>query len=59
MTLEFHCADVGVACSKVTKAESEEDLVAKVADHAEKKHGVQLNATLIDYAVSKVRQSGS
>lgn len=56
MTLEFHCADVGVACKKVTKAESKDELVAKVAEHARQKHGVELNATLVDYAVTQVRE---
>jgi predicted small metal-binding protein len=57
MTLEFHCADVGVACGRVTRADSKDELVAKVAEHARDKHGVELNQTLVDYAVTKVRQS--
>lgn len=55
MAVEFHCADVGVACGKVTRAENAEDLVVAVAAHAQSKHGVELNETLIDYAVTKVR----
>ncbi|MBA3782269.1 MAG: DUF1059 domain-containing protein [Nocardioides sp.] len=55
MSVAFACADVGVACSTVTRAESAEDLVAAVAEHARMKHGVELNSTLIDYAVTKVR----
>ncbi len=58
MALEFHCSDVGVVCSKVTKADSSEELLAKVAEHARQQHGVELNATLVDYAASRVRQSG-
>lgn len=58
MALEFRCADVGVACGKVSRAESEEELVAAVAAHAKAKHGVELNDTLIDYARTKVRSSG-
>ncbi|MCA1720979.1 MAG: DUF1059 domain-containing protein [Actinobacteria bacterium] len=58
MTLEFRCADVGVACSNVAKAETADELVAAVAEHAEAKHGVALNQTLIDYAITKVRPSG-
>jgi len=57
MALEFRCADVGVACGKVTRADSEEDLVAAVADHAKAKHGVELNDTLIDFARTKVRDT--
>jgi len=52
--LEFCCSDVGVACKQVTRASSAEELVGLVAAHAKSKHGVDLNATLIDYAVTKV-----
>ena len=58
MTVEFRCADVGVACSNVAKAETADELVAAVAAHAKAKHGVELNQTLIDYAVTKVRTTG-
>lgn len=58
MTVEFRCADVGVACKNVAKAETADDLVAAVAAHAKAKHGVELNQTLIDYAVTKVRTTG-
>lgn len=58
MTLEFRCADVGVACKNVAKAETADELVAAVAAHAKSKHGVALNQTLIDYAITKVRPSG-
>ncbi len=55
MTLEFRCEDVGVQCSARTTADSKEELVAKVAEHAQQKHGVELNETLVDYALTKVR----
>ena len=58
MTVEFRCADVGVACKNVAKAETADELVAAVAKHAKAKHGVELNQTLIDYAVTKVRTTG-
>jgi predicted small metal-binding protein len=58
MAVEFRCQDVGVACRNVAKAETAEDLVAAVAAHADKKHGVTLNQTLIAYAVTKVRTTG-
>ncbi len=51
--LEFRCQDVGIACRNVAEAET-----AAVAAHAEAKHGVTLNQTLIDYAVTKVRPTG-
>jgi predicted small metal-binding protein len=58
MALEFRCQDVGVACRNVAKAETADELVAAVAAHAKAKHGVELNQTLIDYAVTKVRPAG-
>ena len=58
MSVEFACADVGVACKQVTRAETADELVAAVAAHAKEKHGVELNATLVDYAVTKVRTAG-
>ncbi len=58
MSVEFRCADVGVACSNVARADSADELVNAVAEHARTKHGVELNATLVDYATSKVRTSG-
>ncbi len=58
MALEFRCRDVGVACGAVTRADNAEQLVAKVAEHARAKHHVELNDTLVDYAVTKVRPAG-
>ncbi|HVM28407.1 MAG TPA: DUF1059 domain-containing protein [Mycobacteriales bacterium] len=58
MAVEFRCQDVGVACTNVAKAETADELVAAVAAHAKDKHGVELNQTLIDYAVTKVRPAG-
>lgn len=58
MAVQFRCEDVGVACKNVAKADTPEALVTAVAEHAKKAHGVELNATLIDYAVTKVRPAG-
>lgn len=58
MTLEFRCEDVGVACSNVARAETADELVAAVGKHASSAHGVELNQTLIDYAVTKARPTG-
>jgi predicted small metal-binding protein len=57
MTLEFRCADVGLACGDTVKAESEDELVERIAAHARGEHGVALNQTLIDHARSQVRRS--
>ncbi len=58
MSVEFRCEDVGVACKNVAKADTAQELVAAVAAHAKAKHGVELNQTLIDYAITKVRPAG-
>jgi predicted small metal-binding protein len=58
MTVEFRCQDVGVACRNVARADTADELVAAVAAHARDEHGVELNQTLIDYAVTKVRPAG-
>jgi predicted small metal-binding protein len=58
MALEFHCADVGVACSSKTTAATKEELLAKVSEHASSAHGVELNETLVDYALTRVRGTG-
>lgn len=57
MALEFRCEDVGVACGARTTATDKDELLAKVAGHAQKVHGVELNETLIDYALTKVRST--
>jgi predicted small metal-binding protein len=56
MTLEFRCADVGVVCNGKIRAETPEELVGKIAEHAAHKHGVpKLTETLVNYAKSTVR----
>lgn len=57
MALEFRCEDVGVACDARTTAADRDELLGKVADHAKTVHGVELNETLIDYALTKVRST--
>lgn len=56
MALEFTCERVGLLdCGAVVKADTKQELLAIVAEHALKVHGVVLNDTLIDYAVTTVR----
>ncbi len=56
MALQFRCQDVGVACKAITDAATKDELLAKVAAHAKSAHGVDLNETLVDYALTQVRQ---
>lgn len=57
MTLEFRCADAGLACDAKVTAETEDELVSRVAEHARSSHDVELNQTLIDYAKTTVRKT--
>lgn len=57
MTLKFACHDVGVTdCRAKIEAGTKDELLAKVADHAKHKHGVDLNETLVSYALTKVTE---
>lgn len=40
MAKELRCADVGMDCDFVTKAESQEELMSKVVQHAAEVHGI-------------------
>ena len=56
--LNFACVRVGVLdCKCSVSAPTKEELLAIVADHALKVHGVELNGTLINYALTTVTSS--
>ncbi len=40
MTRELHCRDVGFDCDAVVVAESDDDVLTQVADHAKSVHGM-------------------
>lgn len=40
MTKELHCRDVGFDCAAVVTAESEEEILAQVVEHAKAVHGL-------------------
>lgn len=52
MTLIVRCRDVGFDCEGVCKAESEEELLKQVAEHANSAHGVE---EVTDEIVAKVK----
>ncbi len=56
---EHSCAKAGaVGCGTVIRANSEEDLKAKVVEHARKKHGVgQMTDTIYTYLRAKAKQA--
>ncbi len=56
--LSFACANVGLLdCKANVSAGSKAELLAIVAEHAKSVHGVDLNDTLIDYALTTVTSS--
>ncbi len=58
MAKTFECRHGGVVCSAKIRGESEEEVLAKAVEHAQKKHGVDLAQaqTLARYAQSLIRE---
>ena len=52
MTYVVHCRDVGFDCDGVVRAETEQDLLQQVAQHAQSEHGVE---EVSEEMVQKVR----
>jgi len=53
MTKVVHCRDVGFDCDGVVRAETEEEALQLVADHAKEVHNME---TVSEEVVAKVRQ---
>ena len=52
MTMVVRCRDVGFDCDGVVKAETEEELLQQVAEHAKSAHGLE---EVTDEVVAKVK----
>jgi len=52
MSLTVHCRDVGFDCDGIVKAETEDDLLQQVAEHAQTVHGLE---KVTDEIVAKVK----
>ncbi len=52
MALVVHCRDVGFDCDGVVRAETEEELLQQVAEHAKSAHGLE---EVTDEIVEKVK----
>ena len=52
MSLTVHCRDVGFDCDGIVKAETENDLLQQVAEHAQTAHGLE---EVTDEIVAKVK----
>ena len=53
MAKVVHCRDVGFDCDGVVRAETEEEVLQQVADHAKTIHNLE---TVSDDVIEKVRQ---
>lgn len=52
MTLTVRCKDIGFECEGVVKAETEEELLTQVAEHAKSAHGLE---DVTDEIIDKVK----
>jgi predicted small metal-binding protein len=55
------CADGGIVCNATVRGETDEDVIAKAAEHAREKHGVDVtqSKTLVNYVRTLIREDGS
>lgn len=52
MAKRFACRDIGLSCGFKARAESENELMARIAEHTKKAHNMQ---TIDDATMAKVR----
>ena len=57
MTRVLQCSDGGLVCGKTVEGETDDEVLAKAVEHAQKDHGVDLTQaqTLARYAQSLIR----
>ncbi len=57
MTKSLSCADVGADCNWSATAETEEELMKKVAEHAKEEHeGMEITPELVDKIKSNIKE---
>ena len=57
MTKSISCADAGADCSWSTTAETEDDLMRKVAEHAKQDHeGMEITPELVAKIKSHIKE---
>ena len=57
MTKRFGCSDVGVNCNWTTTADSEEDIMIKIKEHANSAHGFkEIPLYLADKLTSAIKE---
>ena len=55
MTKVLRCGDMMAGCDYVARAESEEELMQKAAQHAREAHGITVSPEVIQQIKSKIR----
>lgn len=57
MALVFHCRDIGFDCDGVVRAETEEELLQQVAEHAKSVHGMdEVNDEVVEKVKAAIRK---
>lgn len=57
MTKSLSCADVGTDCNWSATAETEEELMKKVVEHAKEEHeGMEITPELVDKIKSNIKE---
>jgi predicted small metal-binding protein len=61
LTKSFACADGGIVCRGEVTGESDEEVLAKAAEHLKQKHGLDLSVsrTLAAYAKSLLKDEAA
>jgi predicted small metal-binding protein len=55
MTKVLRCGDMMTGCDYVARAESEEELMQKAAQHAREAHGITVSPEVVQQIKSKIR----
>lgn len=62
MTKELRCRDLGFDCDAVVTADSEDEILAQVADHGQRVHGLSTDELgdpgFLDVARGQIRDQG-
>lgn len=56
---DFHCKDTGFVCDYVARGDSNEDIMKKAAEHAEKVHQMSVTPELAQKVESLIHDEGS
>ena len=55
MTKVLRCGDMMAGCDYVARAESEDELMQKAAEHAREVHGITVSPEVVQQIKSKIR----